>query len=67
MKCVLFFNGGTGLPVPQSVKDERNILQEHKGGRLTGLVGILRRICLLKHVVGEEIEGRSEGEMRKKG
>jgi hypothetical protein len=67
MKLILFFNGGTCLPVLQSVKDERNIQQTIKRRTANWISHILRRICLLKHVVGGEIAGRSKGKMRKKG
>jgi hypothetical protein len=44
--------------VLHGIKEERNILHTIKR-RKTGWIGhILRRDCLLKHVIGGKIEGR---------
>jgi hypothetical protein len=47
--------------VLQSVKEERNILQTIKRRKANWIGHILRRICIVKHVVGEireEVKGR---------
>ena len=41
----------------QRVKDERNILQTIKIRKVTWIGHILRRSCLLKHVIEGKIEG----------
>jgi hypothetical protein len=49
----------------ERVKEERNIL--HTIRRKSNWTGhILRRYCLLKHVIDEHIEGISDGETRTK-
>jgi len=42
------------------VKEERNILQTTKGRKANWIGHILRRNCLLKHVIERKIEGRIE-------
>jgi hypothetical protein len=44
----------------QRVKDERNILQIIKIRMVKWIVHILRRTCLLKHVIEGKVEGRIE-------
>ena len=44
--------------VLHGVKDERNILQTLNTRKVTWICRILRRNCLLKHVVEGEMEGR---------
>jgi hypothetical protein len=53
--------------VLQNVKKERNILQTIKSRKNEKIDNYLRRNCLLKHVIGENIrKARSDGETRKK-
>jgi hypothetical protein len=47
-------NEDTGLPVLQSVEEDRNILQTIKRRKANWSGHILCKICLLKHVVGGE-------------
>jgi hypothetical protein len=42
------------------VEEERNILQTVKGRKANRIGHILRRHCLLKHVIEGKIEGRIE-------
>ena len=39
------------------IKEEKDILQITKEGRLTRLFNVFRRNCILKHVIVGEIEG----------
>jgi hypothetical protein len=48
------------------VKEERNIVPTIKRRKANWIGHILRRNCLLKHVIEGKIEGRSDGTMRKK-
>jgi hypothetical protein len=48
------------LPVLQRVKEERNIIQNIKRRKANWIGHILRRNCLLKHVIKGKIEGRIE-------
>ena len=54
--------------VLQRVKEERNVLQTMKRKKANWIGHILRRNCLLKHVVEGKIRGkdRSDGKKRKK-
>jgi hypothetical protein len=44
----------------QGVKEDRNILHTIKGRKANWIGHILRRDCLLKHVIEGKIEGRIE-------
>jgi hypothetical protein len=44
----------------QRVKEERNILQTMKRKKGVWIDNILRRNCLLKHVIERKIDGRTE-------
>jgi hypothetical protein len=44
--------------VLQTVKEERNILQKIKRRKANWIGHILRRNCLLKHVIKGKLEGR---------
>jgi hypothetical protein len=46
--------------VLQTVKEERNILQKIKRRNANWIGHILRRNCLLKHVIEGKLEGRIE-------
>ena len=46
--------------VLQRVKEERNILQSIKRRKASWIFHILRRNCLLRHVIKGTIEGRTE-------
>jgi hypothetical protein len=46
--------------VLHTVKEERNILYITKGRKANWIRHILRRNCLLKHVIEGKIEGRME-------
>ena len=59
-------DGGKGFPVLQTVKEEMNVLQTMKRKKANWIGHILRRNCHLKHVVGGNIEGSSDGKTRKK-
>jgi hypothetical protein len=48
------------------VKEDRNILQTIKRRKADVIGYILRRNCLLKHVIEGKIDERSDGKMRKK-
>ena len=54
--------------VLQRVKEERNVLQTMQRKKANWIGHILRRNCLLKHVVEGKIRGkdRSDGKKRKK-
>ena len=44
--------------VLHSLKEERNILHTIKQRKINRFGHILRRNCLLKHVIGRDIKGR---------
>jgi hypothetical protein len=48
------------------VEEERNILHTIKRMRVNWISHILRRDCLLKHVIEGKIEGISDGKTRNK-
>jgi len=48
------------------VKEERNILHRINRRKANWIGHILRRNCLLKHVIEGKIEGRNDGMARKK-
>jgi hypothetical protein len=47
-------------------KEERNIVHAIKRRKANWIGHVLRRNCLLKHVIVGKIEGRSNGRTRKK-
>ena len=51
--------------VLHTVKEDRNILQALKGKNANGIGHILRRNCLLKHVIEGKLDG-SDGKTMKK-
>jgi hypothetical protein len=51
--------------VLQRVKEERNILQTTKRQKANSIGHILRRNCLLKHIIEIKIEGRIEATGRR--
>jgi hypothetical protein len=51
--------------VLQRVKEEKNMLQITKRRKTNWIGHILRRNCLLKHVIEGKIEGRIEGTGRR--
>jgi len=48
------------------VKKERDILRTINRRKANWIAHMLRRNCLLKHVIEEKTEGRSDGKKRKK-
>jgi hypothetical protein len=48
------------------VKEDRNTLHTVKRRKANWIGHILRRNCLLKHVIEGKIDWRSDGKMRKK-
>jgi hypothetical protein len=48
------------------MKEERNIVHKIKGRKANWIYHILLRSCLLKHVIGGKLEGRSDGTTSKK-
>jgi len=50
----------------QGAKEEMNILQTIHRRKANWIGHILRRDCLLKHVIEGKIEGRSDGKTRNK-
>ena len=49
----------------QRIKEERNVLRTIKRRNVKCIGHILRRNCLLKHVIEEKIEGKIEGTIRR--
>ena len=52
--------------VLRGVKEDRNILNTIKIRTANWIFHILRRNCLMKRVIKGNMEGRSDGKMRKK-
>jgi hypothetical protein len=46
--------------VLERVKEERNVLQTIKRRKTKGIGNLLRRKCLIKHVIEGKLEGRIE-------
>jgi hypothetical protein len=57
---------GRNEEVLHRVQEERNILHTVKRRKANWIGHILRKNCLLKHVIEGQIEGRSDGKTRKK-
>jgi hypothetical protein len=47
-------------------REEKKTLHTIKGRKVNGIVYILPRNCLQKHVTGGKIEGKSDGKTREK-
>ena len=60
MENISWTDGVRNEEVLQIVKEERNILQTIKRRKARWIVCILRRNCLIKHIIERKVEGRIE-------
>jgi replicative superfamily II helicase len=65
MKKISWTNHVRNEEVLHRVKEERNILRTIKRRKADWIGHILRRNCLLKHVIEEKLEGRMEMTVRR--